>query len=64
MSDTRLSTGEIRIIQSFYFPNGHHRAGVFKGMAIILEDSEAGFVNQVQAGHGLINGRETYMKIS
>jgi hypothetical protein len=29
--------------QCFYFPNGHPRAGVFKGMAIILE--ERGFKN-------------------
>ena len=35
MGDTVLLDGTI---QSFYFPDGHERAGVFKGMAAILEE--------------------------
>ena len=31
--------------QSFYFPNGHSRVGVFKGMEIILDSEERGFRN-------------------
>ena len=35
MADSVLLDGEV---QSFYFPEGHDRAGVFKGMAIMLEE--------------------------
>jgi hypothetical protein len=35
MADSILLDGTV---QSFYFPEGHERAGVFKGMAVILEE--------------------------
>ncbi|KAF8809148.1 hypothetical protein BYT27DRAFT_7222690 [Phlegmacium glaucopus] len=35
MKDGQLPNGES---QSFYFPEGHPRAGIFKGMAVILEE--------------------------
>ncbi|KIL55567.1 hypothetical protein M378DRAFT_188659 [Amanita muscaria Koide BX008] len=40
MSDTVLLDGTV---QSLYYPAGHERAGVFKGMAVILE--ERGYTN-------------------
>ena len=40
MQDSVLTDGTV---QSLYFPDGHERAGVFKGMAVILE--ERGFVD-------------------
>lgn len=43
MGDARLANGTP---QPLYFPPGHTRAGVFKGMAVILE--EHGFVNMSQ----------------
>ncbi|TFY76614.1 hypothetical protein EWM64_g7399 [Hericium alpestre] len=51
MADARFSNGEP---QSLYFPEGHPRAGVFKGMAQIL--IERGFNEQ------LINGLRTECK--
>ena len=35
MSDAVLPDGTV---QSLYFPDGHERAGIFKGMAVILEE--------------------------
>ena len=46
MKDTHLPNGEI---QSFYFPDGHPRAGVFKGMAIILQERGFGDMSKMLA---------------
>jgi transposase len=35
--------------QSFYFPVGHERAGVFKGMAVILEERGHGDASKIRA---------------
>jgi hypothetical protein len=40
MSDAQFADG---MPQLLYFPEGHERAGVFKGMAVILE--ERGFTD-------------------
>ena len=46
MKDGQLPNGEP---QSFYFPEGHPRAGVFKGMAVILEERGFGEMSKMWA---------------
>lgn len=46
MTDGRLPDGTP---QSMYFPEGHPRAGVFKGMAVILQERGLGDMSKVRA---------------
>ena len=46
MKDGQLPSGEP---QSFYFPEGHPRAGPFKGMALILEERGFGDMSKTRA---------------
>ena len=46
MGDAHLHDGTV---QPLYFPEGHQRAGVFKGMAAILEERGFGDMSQVRA---------------
>jgi hypothetical protein len=46
MRDTTLPDGTL---QSLYFPEGHPRAGVFKGMAVILQERGLGDMSKVRA---------------
>jgi hypothetical protein len=46
MGNTVLSDGTV---QSLYFPDGHARAGVFKGMAVILEERGYTGAHQMRA---------------
>jgi hypothetical protein len=46
MKDGQLPSGEP---QSFYFPEGHPRAGIFKGMALILQERGFGDMSKMQA---------------
>jgi len=47
----RMGSGYFRdgTPQDFYFPQGHPRAGVFKGMAVILEERGYNFAHQLRA---------------
>jgi hypothetical protein len=46
MADARFADGNA---QSLYFPEGHERAGVFKGMAVILQERGFGDMSKVRA---------------
>lgn len=46
MGDTHLPNGDR---QQLYFPDGHPRAGIFKGMAILLEEHGFGDMSKVRA---------------